>query len=213
MSSVRIVVDFDDINFACQRCGACCHHRRPRDFPDLISSETIPQFVEQSNLIYLTAADVKAISREAGLKPEEFVDTLYPDKNGSVRVTDGGRKVVLDLPVMSSKDDTTCVFYREDGGKGGCRIYGLRPKACRLFPFRVEETTTASGDMLLKISYNPTCPGIGKGQPVDKSWLEQLVVSQFMERAKEVTPRVQKLAAAGKISPQARVYRTFPGRR
>ncbi|NYT01452.1 MAG: YkgJ family cysteine cluster protein, partial [Methanosarcinales archaeon] len=112
-----------------------------------------------------------------------------------------------------SKEDTTCVFYREDCSQGGCQIYELRPKACRLFPFRVEETTTASGDLLLNISFNPGCPGIGKGQPVDKVWLEKLVAEQFTERAEEVTARVRRLAAAGKISPQARVYRTFPGRK
>jgi len=100
---------------------------------------------------------------------------------------------------MKSKVDTTCVFY-----DNGCRIYSIRPKSCRLFPFRVEEETTPQGDIILNISYNKSCPGMGKGKMADKKSLEKLVCDQFEERSDSVANEVRILAEEGKISRDAR---------
>lgn len=170
--------------------------------------ERLAEFWEKSNLIYLTDKDIHDIGSRSRKKPEEFVDTLFEYNGDSVRVEDGGKKVILDLPVMKSKEDTTCVFYREE-----CSVYSVRPRACRLFPFRVEEETTLKGDILLNVSYNPTCPGIGKGASVDKKRLEKLVVDQFLNRTESIFPKVQRLASEGKIDRCAKIYRTLPGRR
>jgi Fe-S-cluster containining protein len=170
--------------------------------------DQLKEFWEKSNLIYLTKKDIQNIGRRARQKPEEFVDTLYEYDGNSVIVEDFGSKVILDLPVMKSKEDTTCVFYKD-----GCSVYSVRPKACRLFPFRVEEETNDAGDILLNISYNPTCPGIGKGTRVDRSKLEKLVVDQFSQRTESIIPGIQRLVAEGKIDRCARIYRTMPGRR
>lgn len=136
------------------------------------------------------------------------MDTLYDYDGCYVKIKDQGSKVVLDLPVMKSKEDTTCIFYRE-----GCSIYTVRPIACRLFPFRVEEETLSNGDILLSINYNPTCPGIGKGKNVDRRKLEEMVTNQFLQRTADIAPHIQRLANSGAISAQARIFRTLPGRR
>lgn len=201
-----IRADFDDIGFQCQRCGSCCHHRRPKEFDGLVPENRVKEFWEKSNLIYLTKKDVDKISRRSKMKPENFVDTLYEYDECCVKVEDSGRKVVLDLPVMKSREDTLCVFYNN-----GCSIYPVRPNACRLFPFRVEEDSTASGDMLLSIRYNPSCPGIGKGRSVDKEKLKELVADQFMQRAESVASEIHRLQAKGAISKEAKIYRTMPG--
>jgi len=164
------------------------------------------EFWEKSNLIYLTKKDIDKISRRSRMMPKDFVDTLYEYDGCCVKVEDSGRKVILDLPVMKSREDTLCVFYKE-----GCSIYPVRPNACRLFPFRVEEETMPSGDMMLNIRYNSSCPGIGKGNPVDKEKLKELVADQFMQRAESVASEIQRLQAKGAISKEARVYRTMPG--
>ena len=207
MPRVIVKVIFGNIRFQCQRCGSCCHHKRPLKFDDLIPSEQIEDFWKSSNLIYLTEKDVCAISKKTGMRPQDFVDTLYDYSECYVKIEDEGRRVILDLPVMKSKEDTTCVFYRE-----GCGIYPVRPVACRLFPFRVEEETLPNGDILLNISYNPTCPGIGKGKMVDRRKLEGLVAEQFLQRTGDISPHIQRLSASGAISSGAKIYRTLPGR-
>lgn len=208
MPTVQVKTVFDDVKFQCQRCGSCCYHRRPLEFDDLVPMDRLKEFWEKSNLIYLTDKDIHDISRRVRKKPDEFVDTLFKYNGNRVRVEDSGKKVILDLPVMKSKEDTTCVFYKK-----GCSVYSARPRACQLFPFRVEEATNSEGDVLLNISYNPTCPGIGKGVYVDKKRLEKLVVDQFLIRTGSIFPEIQRLAAEGKIAQCAKIYRTLPGRR
>ena len=159
MPRVIVKAVFEDIKFQCQRCGSCCHHKRPLDFDDLVPMEQMKEFWEKSNLIYLTEKDVTAISKKTGKKPNDIVDTLYDYDGCYVKVKDNGRQVILDLPVMKSKEDTTCIFYRE-----GCTIYSVRPIACRLFPFRVEEETLSNGDILLRIQLQSHLPGHGKGK-------------------------------------------------
>lgn len=207
MPSVLVKFDFQDIKFECQRCGSCCHHRRPEEFEDLVPTDRIDEFVEKSNLIYLTEKDIHKIGRKAMCEPEKFVDTLYEHDGKCVKVKDSGKKIILDLPVMKSKADTTCVFYED-----GCTVYQVRPNACRLFPFRVVEESNADGDVILNISYNPTCPGIGKGKSTDRSKLEKLVLDQFMQRTEDIAPQIQSLAAKGMIAQGAQIFRTLPGR-
>ena len=206
----RVVVQtaFGDIKFMCQRCGSCCHHKRPSEFEDLVPMEQLKEFWEKSNLIYLTKEDIERIGRKTGLVAKDFVDTLYEYDGKFVRAKEGGKKVILDIPVMKSKEDTTCVFYEE-----GCTVYPVRPRACRLFPFRVEEKSTPEGDLILSIGYNPTCPGIGKGKSVAKKDLERLVVDQFRQRSESIASEVCILAREGKIQKDAEVCRTLPGRR
>ncbi len=206
----RVVVQtaFEDIKFMCQRCGSCCRHKRPSEFEDLVPMEQLKEFWEKSNLIYLTKEDIERISRKTGLVAKDFVDTLYEYDGKFVRAKEGGKKVILDIPVMKSKGDTTCVFYEER-----CTVYPVRPRACRLFPFRVEEESTPKGDLILSIGYNPTCPGIGKGKSVAKKDLEKLVVDQFRQRSESIASELRILAAEGMIQKDAEVYRTIPGRR
>jgi Fe-S-cluster containining protein len=202
-----VVNAFENIRFKCKRCGSCCHHKRPPEFNDLIPLKQVKEFWEKSNLIYLTETDIERISHKTRLTVKDFVDTLYEYNGKLVRVEDAGSKVILDFPIMRSKEDKTCIFYN-----AGCIIYSVRPRACRLFPFRVEEDETSEGDILLRIGINPSCPGVGKGNCVEKQVLEKLVSDQFRQRNKSIASEIQELAAENKIQKNAQIFRTFPGR-
>ena len=76
----------------------------------------------------------------------------------------------------------------------------------------MEEESAANGDLLLKINYNPTCPGLGKGKLVDRRKLEKLVADQFLQRTEDIAPHIERLRSAGAISENSRVFRTLPGR-
>ena len=174
----------------------------------MVPQERLKEFWEKSNLIYLTGEDIENIRHQTGLDPSDFVDTLCRYDGKFVRVDDYGKKIILDFPVIKSKADTTCVFY-----DNGCSIYSIRPKACHLFPFRVEEETTPQDDIILNISCNKSCPGIGAGKMADKKSLEKLVSDQFRERSESVAAEMRVLAEEGKISRDAGVYRSHPGPR
>ena len=103
MPRVLVKAVFKDIKFKCQRCGSCCHHKRPEEFDSLVPLERLPEFWEKSNLIYLTEKDVSAISRRTGEKPADFADTLYDYDGRFVRVEEEGSIVILDLPVLKSE--------------------------------------------------------------------------------------------------------------
>lgn len=171
----------------------------------MIPPEQVQRFVERSNLIHLNEDEISRISRSCGLSPEEFVDTLHPYDGRTVRISDDGSKVVLDIPVLKSNADTTCVFY-----DNGCKIYPHRPRACRLFPFRISEREIA-GDVILSIDYNPGCPGIGKGDYADTRKIGKLAVEIFSRRMNAVSRETKELIASGFIKPGAVVYRTMPG--
>ncbi len=168
--------------------------------------ERLSEFWEKSNLIYLTEKDIEISAQEVSSPMISWTRSTSTMAK-ACRVEDGGKKVILDFPVMKSKEDTTCVFYEE-----GCTIYSVRPRACRLFPFRVEEKSTPEDDIILSIGYNPKCPGIGKGKKVAKKDLEKLVVDQFRQRSEQIASELGKLAAEGKIRKDAQIYRTLPGR-
>jgi len=199
---------FRSIRFKCQRCGTCCHHKRPPEFDSLVPMERLREFWEKSNLIYQTNEDIENICSSTGRQSADFVDTLFEYDGKCVHVDDCKEKIILDFPVMKSKEDTTCVFY-----ENGCQIYADRPRACQLFPFRVEEEETPEGDIILKIGYNPTCPGIGKGKKVNAKALEKLVVEQFRDRSEAVAAEIGELAREGKIGKDAKIFRTMPGKK
>ena len=62
MPRVLINTAFHNIRFKCQRCGTCCHHKRPEEFGDLVPMERLKEFWEKSNLIYLDRTRISRIS-------------------------------------------------------------------------------------------------------------------------------------------------------
>ncbi|MGQ9596684.1 MAG: YkgJ family cysteine cluster protein [Thermoproteota archaeon] len=101
--------------------------------------------------IFLTEKDVKAISSMTGIKIEDF-----SDKNSS-----------KNYPFIMKLIKGRCFFL---GPFEECRIYPIRPLVCRFYPFTMNKF---NGKYMFHV--DPSCPGLGKGDYLDREYFEGLV--------------------------------------
>ena len=122
------------LEFECQKCGQCCKTH------------------EENAYVYLSGADVDAISDYLGKKRINFLnDHCLNDKNGCVHLS------------MTKGD---CNFLDKNGV---CQIYPVRPMQCKTWPFWTENLSEEEwNDPIRKC-----CPGIGKGKLYTKQEIEQ----------------------------------------
>ncbi|MDD2388328.1 MAG: YkgJ family cysteine cluster protein [Desulfobacterales bacterium] len=103
-------------------------------------------------IIYVEPAEIACIARFLKLPEPDFIsDYLYPCRQSySIREHADGR----------------CFFY-----ENGCRIYPVRPRQCKTFPFwfrnlRSEQTWKA---------VSRQCPGIGGGRFFSKQEIIEII--------------------------------------
>ncbi|MEM2089344.1 MAG: YkgJ family cysteine cluster protein [Thermoproteota archaeon] len=101
--------------------------------------------------IVLTVKDVEEISNKTGLKTEDFSNENYDEK----------------YPFIMKLVEGRC-FFLEAGGK--CSIYSSRPLVCRFYPFVMQKV---GGKYVFHA--DPSCPGLGKGEYLDRKYFEKLV--------------------------------------
>ena len=92
-------------------------------------------------VVRVSAREIEPIAAFLDIPAQELIATvLFPWEDGhSVREDADGR----------------CLFYED-----GCRIYPVRPRQCRIFPFWVSNLRSeARWDSIRR-----QCPGIGKGR-------------------------------------------------
>jgi len=111
------------IGFRCRECGACCRH-----------------VAEDSNLVIVSPAEVRAIMAATGMAWDEIAEP-YPDFIGS----ENGGKYTFAWCIRRTAD--ACIFLQD----GRCSIYAHRPWICRTYPFMLL-------DDVLQVS---ECPGLG----------------------------------------------------
>lgn len=87
--------------------------------------------------------------------------------------------------------DRRCVLQRPLMDRWICMIQGMKPTACRLFPFRIQHKPVYSrgdnsayrlGDKIYYIYLDPDCQGIIPGQPTErfaKQVLPEIIRSGF----------------------------------
>jgi Fe-S-cluster containining protein len=93
--------------------------------------------------VFLTDRDVDAISKHLETPRVDFLNAYCAtDSEGCIYL----RKTTGD-----------CDFLKEDGG---CRIYEVRPKQCKAWPFWTE----SMDEEIWKGPVTACCPGIGKGR-------------------------------------------------
>ncbi len=118
-----ISAQLESIGFRCQECGGCCR-----------------RVAEDSNLVLVSPAEVRAIMAATGMAWNEVADP-YPDFIGA----DGGGEYTLAWCLRRTAD--ACFFLRD----GRCSIYPHRPWICRTYPFMLVDDDLVASE----------CPGLG----------------------------------------------------
>ncbi|MFT7486764.1 MAG: Fe-S-cluster containining protein [Candidatus Paceibacteria bacterium] len=122
------------LRFECQRTGNCCRTHGEYAF------------------VYLSEADVTAISGHLGLSEEEFLEQ---------RCAQEGDYTILRI------DEPACPFLSPEST---CNIYSVRPKQCATWPFWDENL---KDEKRWEGPVKQCCPGIGKGRLHSVEEIEQ----------------------------------------
>jgi Fe-S-cluster containining protein len=158
-----------DVRFECTGCAACC--------------------TQENMLVTLTGTDIVRIAKLLDLDAKELlraIDFYVLSENESVPrglrkipsvETEEGRAYVA----LKKLEDTGCIFLKENK----CMIYPYRPGVCKSFPFVFGRK---NGELAWGLNaMKHICPGLGKGDYVKASKLQQIGqrVTEEMEIFKE----------------------------
>ena len=111
------------LRFQCTQCGNCCRNHGEYAY------------------VYLSSADVEAISAHLGLSRRAFLRRYCTRDRGWITLR---------------MDQPACPFL---GADNRCGVYPVRPKQCATWPFWQDNLERATWDGPVR----ETCPGIGRG--------------------------------------------------
>jgi Fe-S-cluster containining protein len=113
--------------------------------------------------VFLSKKDADSLARALDMTYTDFVEVYC-------RWVDGYEgKARLSLKEKANYD---CIFWKE-----GCTVYAERPGQCRTFPFWPD--ILRSGETWNNAALS--CPGIGKGERIDPSYIERRLWEQLTE--------------------------------
>jgi Fe-S-cluster containining protein len=109
--------------------------------------------------------DAKRITNQTNLDVNEFADEI-----------EGSEPYLYQ---MKKPENGKCFFLKNSR----CTIYNNRPLICRFYPFQLDNL--GNGNYLF--SYTNKCPGIGKGDKLEREFFEKLfaTATQAMEQNKK----------------------------
>jgi Fe-S-cluster containining protein len=117
--------------------------------------------------VFLSKKDADILAEALDMRYTDFVEVYC-------RWIDGyGGKARLSLKEKANYD---CIFWKE-----GCTVYEERPMQCRAFPFWPD--ILRSGETWKNAALS--CPGIGKGEWIDPSYIERRLREQLSDKAIE----------------------------
>jgi hypothetical protein len=119
--------------------------------------------------ILLLKKEAERISEAASKPVEEF----------SVRIK-GHEPYVYEI--KKTKKEGKCFFLKDHF----CTIYASRPLICRFYPFQLRTMK----DGKYRFSYTAECPGVGKGELVEKGCFENLFQQAYEQLIGEATKPV-----------------------
>ncbi len=103
--------------------------------------------------VWVTPPEAARIAEFLGLSKAEFASKYLRNA--------GSHASLIELP------DGRCIFY----SKEGCKIYAVRPRQCRTFPFW--QSVIVSFDTWRGCQRD--CPGIGKGRLFSQEEIEEVL--------------------------------------
>ncbi len=89
--------------------------------------------------------------------------------------------------VYLRKVNGRCIFLDENNV---CRIYPIRPEACRRYPFYIREKGCSDasfhvGGKVVYVYIDPSCPGIGRGAEIEKA-VEDVLHKTYIREISEM---------------------------
>lgn len=130
-----------------------------------------------------------------------FHEWLKIVKNYGIETTVSG----LDKLFIKRKSDGSCAFLHSFSGVHLCGLQQMKPKACKLWPFKIvskpeygyaNDAVYSYGEHKLFVYADSTCSGLIYGNP---TWeFSNLIIKEFMEIALNL--RVEQYKTTGKIS-------------
>lgn len=109
--------------------------------------------------VWVTPEEIEAIARFLNLDVETFGKRYL-------------RKVYRGISLIEMPD-YDCVFLQRTSEGAGCKIYPVRPRQCRTWPFwKMNLTSSASF-----LNYTRRCPGINRGRLFTREEIEEIMKS------------------------------------
>ena len=109
--------------------------------------------------VYIGETEIPVIADFLGIPPQAFLkEYCYPYRNSYS---------------LKEEVDGRCVFF-----ENGCRIYQVRPRQCRTFPFWIDHMRSET--KWEKIAKE--CPGIGQGRLYSKEMILAAIHESLKER-------------------------------
>ncbi|MGB9676294.1 MAG: YkgJ family cysteine cluster protein [Candidatus Bathyarchaeales archaeon] len=106
----------------------------------------------RTRTILMLKTEVEKIATKTKMRPESFVEEVKGFEPYAY--------------MMRKNANGKCIFLN----KNRCTIYAYRPLICRFYPFELKGTSNGA----YTFNYTEECPGIGKGNPLEKSFFEKL---------------------------------------
>lgn len=121
----------------------------------------------EPGFVFLTQKDIANITNFLKISKEDFIKNYTKKYN--------------DLYSLVEKSNYDCVFWGKEvlGGKGGCRIYDVRPVQCKNYPFWISVFTSKKSFVETK----KFCPGFNEaGKKYNKDEIINNILLDFEQR-------------------------------
>jgi len=205
----------DGLRWECVRCGRCCMNLFDADFrsvaayAEAVGGKFYGPETEPSNLPYIYIHEVKRITRQLnerfGLRMH-LLDVFIP----LIVAWEEKSRIIKDIfftfkPTVPGK--RYCSFFNPRTKL--CAIYPIRPTACKLYPFFEGPPSYRTQKDEVVIMVDVACQGIGKGKPVDRTQILNLILQYRLQgkrsrkywkrRRVSVKPQIRFMEETGRL--------------